>query len=41
MAEAVGSTKNSISYMEWSYAKDNSLKIAQLDSGNGARRADR
>lgn len=36
VAEAVGSTKNSISYMEWSYARDNQLKMAQLDSGNGA-----
>ena len=36
VAEAVGSTKNSISYMEWSYASDNNLQIAQLDSGGGA-----
>ena len=36
VAEAVGSTKNSISYMEWSYASDNNLAIAQLDSGSGA-----
>lgn len=36
VAEGVTSTKNSISYMEWSYAKDNKLKTAQLDSGNGA-----
>jgi phosphate transport system substrate-binding protein len=35
VAEAVSSTKNSISYMEWSYAKDNSLKMAQLNSGSG------
>jgi phosphate transport system substrate-binding protein len=35
VAEATASTKNSISYMEWSFAKDNNLKIAQLDSGNG------
>ena len=35
VAEGVTSTKNSISYMEWSYAKDNNLKIAQLDSGSG------
>jgi phosphate transport system substrate-binding protein len=35
VAEGVTSTKNSISYMEWSYAKDNNLKTAQLDSGNG------
>ncbi len=36
VAEGVTSTKGSISYMEWSYAKDNNLKIAQLDAGNGA-----
>ncbi len=36
VAEAVSSTKNSISYMEWSYARDNKLAIASLDSGNGA-----
>ena len=35
VAEGVTNTKNSISYMEWSYAKDNHLKIAQLDSGSG------
>ena len=32
----LASTKNSISYIEWSYAKDNNLSMAQLDSGNGA-----
>ncbi len=36
VAEGVTATKNSISYMEWSYAKDNNLKIAQLDNGAGA-----
>jgi phosphate transport system substrate-binding protein len=36
VAEGVTNTKNSISYMEWSYAKDNNLKMAQLDSGSGA-----
>ena len=36
VAEAVSSTKNSISYMEWSYATDNKLAIASLDSGKGA-----
>jgi phosphate transport system substrate-binding protein len=36
VAEGVTGTKNSISYMEWSYAKDNSLKTAQLDNGAGA-----
>jgi phosphate transport system substrate-binding protein len=35
VAEALASTKNSISYIEWSYAKDNNLSMAQLDSGNG------
>ena len=36
VAEGVTGTKNSISYMEWSYAKDNKLNIAQLDGGKGA-----
>ena len=36
VAEGVTSTKNSISYMEWSYAKTNNLKMAQIDNGNGA-----
>ena len=27
--------------MEWSYAKDNKLEIAQIDNGNGCGRADR
>jgi phosphate transport system substrate-binding protein len=36
VAEGVTGTKNSISYMEWSYAKDNKLAIAQVDNGNGA-----
>lgn len=36
VAQGVTSTKNSISYMEWSYARDNKLKIAQLDNGSGA-----
>lgn len=35
VAEAVANTKNSVSYMEWSYAKDNNLSMAQLDSGSG------
>ena len=35
VAEATASTKNSITYIEWSYAKDNNLATAQLDSGNG------
>ncbi len=41
VAEGVTTTKNSISYMEWSYAKTNNLKMAQLDNGNGRGRADR
>jgi len=36
VAEAVSSTKNSISYMEWSYARDNKLPIAQLSSASGS-----
>ena len=36
VAEGVSSTKNSISYVEWSFARDNKLAIAQLDSGSGA-----
>ena len=36
VAEGVTATKNSISYMEWSYAKDNKLKMAQIDNGAGA-----
>jgi phosphate transport system substrate-binding protein len=36
VAEGVTGTKNSISYVEWSYAKDNNLKMAALDSGKGA-----
>ena len=35
VAEATANTKNSITYIEWSYAKDNNLSMAQLDSGNG------
>ena len=35
VAEATANTKNSITYIEWSYAKDNKLSMAQLDSGNG------
>ena len=35
VADATASTKNSITYIEWSYAKDNKLSMAQLDSGNG------
>jgi phosphate transport system substrate-binding protein len=35
VAEATANTKNSITYIEWSYAKDNNLSMAELDSGNG------
>ncbi len=35
VAEGVSSTKNSITYVEWSYARDNKLAVAQLDSGKG------
>ncbi|QNE20548.1 phosphate ABC transporter substrate-binding protein PstS [Kribbella qitaiheensis] len=36
VAEGVKSTKNSITYVEWSYAVDNKLGIAQIDNGSGA-----
>jgi phosphate transport system substrate-binding protein len=35
IAQAIGATKNSISYVEWSYAKNSQLKMAQLDNGSG------
>jgi len=35
VAEGVKSTKNSITYVEWSYAIDNKLGIAQIDTGAG------
>ncbi|HET9649503.1 MAG TPA: phosphate ABC transporter substrate-binding protein PstS [Microlunatus sp.] len=35
VAEGVKSTPGSISYMEWSYAKDNNLPTAELDNGGG------
>jgi phosphate transport system substrate-binding protein len=35
VAEAVKSTKNSITYAEWSYAVDNKLGIALIDNGSG------
>jgi phosphate transport system substrate-binding protein len=35
VAEGVKSTKNSITYVEWSYAVDNKLGIAQIDNGSG------
>ncbi|TCM47077.1 phosphate ABC transporter substrate-binding protein PstS [Kribbella sp. VKM Ac-2568] len=36
VAEGVKSTKNSITYVEWSYAVDNKLGVAQIDTGAGA-----
>jgi phosphate transport system substrate-binding protein len=36
VAQGVTSTPGSISYMEWSYAKDNKLATVQLDIGGGA-----
>ena len=35
VAEGVKSTKNSITYVEWSYAIDNKLGVAQIDTGAG------
>ena len=36
VAEAVKATDGGITYVEWSYAKDNELGIAQVDNGGGA-----
>ncbi len=36
VADGVKGTPGSISYMEWSYAKDNNLPTVQLDNGQGA-----
>jgi phosphate transport system substrate-binding protein len=35
VAQAVKSTKNSISYVEWSYAQKNNLNPVAIDNGNG------
>jgi phosphate transport system substrate-binding protein len=35
VADGVKTTTNSITYVEWSYAKDNALGIAQVDNGAG------
>jgi phosphate transport system substrate-binding protein len=35
VAEGVKSTENSITYVEWSYAVDNKLGVAQIDNGSG------
>ncbi|WP_106297803.1 phosphate ABC transporter substrate-binding protein PstS [Knoellia remsis] len=36
VAEGVKSTPGGITYVEWSYAKDNDLGVAQVDNGAGA-----
>ena len=36
VAEGVKSTDGGITYVEWSYAKDNDLRYAQVDNGGGA-----
>ena len=35
VGKAVASTAGSIGYVEWGYAKDNNLKMAQIDNGAG------
>lgn len=35
VAEGVASTPGGLSYMEWSYAKDNTLPTVQVDNGGG------
>jgi phosphate transport system substrate-binding protein len=35
IAQGIGQTKNSISYVEWSYAKNSKLDMARIDNGNG------
>ena len=41
VAERREGHRGGITYVEWSYAKDNELGIAQVDNGGGAGRADR
>ena len=36
VGQAVQSTKNSIAYVEWSYALQNNLPMAKIDNGGGA-----
>jgi phosphate transport system substrate-binding protein len=36
VADGVKSTEGSITYVEWSYAKDNDLGMAKIDNGGGA-----
>jgi phosphate transport system substrate-binding protein len=35
VSEGVKSTPNSVTYVEWSYAKDNGLGVSQIDNGAG------
>lgn len=35
VSQGVKSTPNSVTYVEWSYAKDNALGIAEVDNGGG------
>ncbi|PRY11138.1 phosphate ABC transporter substrate-binding protein PstS [Kineococcus rhizosphaerae] len=36
VAQAVAGASGSITYVEWSYAQDNKLSVAQIDNGSGA-----
>ncbi|HPB71510.1 MAG TPA: phosphate ABC transporter substrate-binding protein PstS [Phycicoccus sp.] len=36
VSEGVKSTDGGVTYVEWSYAKDNKLGVAQIDNGGGA-----
>lgn len=36
VAEGVATTAGGISYIEWSYARDNKLGVAKIDNGSGA-----
>jgi phosphate transport system substrate-binding protein len=36
VAQAISTTPGGIGYVEWSYAKDNKLGIAEIDNGSGA-----
>ena len=35
VSDAVKTTEGGVTYVEWSYAKDNSLAMAQIDNGSG------
>nr|WP_284289355.1 substrate-binding domain-containing protein [Angustibacter aerolatus] len=41
VSDAVKSTEGAITYVEWSYAKDNKLGVAKVDNGGGAVEPDR